>query len=103
MWAGDNSHFYPIGPIAGMREIDDLFWGAGRIEDVRTWAPTISSSSNGDISFFIRLYRELEEMKSLDDGKGLIVAEGQKRPDRRKCLKNLEELVARFDDSEFDF
>lgn len=61
---GDDRYRFALGAIAGMMGIEDLFGVLdGVSKDVRTWAPIIRSSSNGDISFFIRLYREVEETK----------------------------------------
>ncbi|KAG5859554.1 hypothetical protein KMI_06g10800 [Encephalitozoon hellem] len=61
---GDDRYRFSLGAIAGIVGLEDLFLVLEDIPiEMGTWAPIIRCSSNGDISFFIKLYNEIEETK----------------------------------------
>lgn len=64
---GDDRYRFSLGAIAGIIGLEDLFLMLEDIPiEIRTWAPIIRCSSNGDISFFIKLYRDIEEKKEME-------------------------------------
>ncbi|UYI28304.1 putative importin [Encephalitozoon cuniculi] len=61
---GDDRYRFALGTVVGIMGMEDLFLLLDGIsKEVRVWAPVIRCSSNGDISLFIRLYRDIEERK----------------------------------------
>ncbi|ADM11104.1 uncharacterized protein Eint_021070 [Encephalitozoon intestinalis ATCC 50506] len=64
---GDDKYRFALGAVAGIIGIEDLFLVLEDMEiEIRTWAPIIRCSSNGDISFFIKILRDVEERKGVE-------------------------------------